>query len=88
MNVRISTQTEVVAGGRRAASSQPRHATAGLLLSLCLSKRPRPHPPVSATRTIGAPQKGLLFAPLAARSRKRKIVVSKPPIEPPPRRSL
>jgi len=78
MNVRISTQTEVVAGGRRAASSQPRHATAGLLLSLCLSKRPRPHPPVSATRTIGAPQKGLLFAPRPARSHKHKALEDKP----------
>jgi hypothetical protein len=76
------TQTEEVAGGRRADSSQPRRATADLMPQLYSSGRPRPHSRASATRTTGAPQKGLPFAPLSARSRKPHCLVGTPSREP------
>ena len=71
----VPTQSEEVAGGRRAHSAQPRRATADLMPQLYSSERPHPHSPASATRTTGAPQKGLLFAPLTARSRKPTFLV-------------
>jgi hypothetical protein len=90
MSLIISTQTEEVAGGRRATSCQPRRATAGLLLRPCSSQRPNPFPPTCATGTTGAPQKGLLFAPLSAPSPKRNTVVENHVSEPRrgPRRCL
>jgi len=90
MNARNSKQTEQVAGGRRAASSEPCHPSAGLLLRLCLSKRPHPHPPGSAAKTIGRPQKGLLFARLSAHSAQHHTKVENRVSEPrrDPSRSL
>ena len=78
----VQTQTEEVAGGRRAHSAQPRRATADLMRQPYSSGRPRPHSRASATRTTGAPQKGLLFAPLSARSRKPHCVVGTPSRKP------
>jgi len=71
MKIQVHTQTEEVAGGRRAHSSQPRHATAGLSPQLYSSQRPHPNAWASAFGTTGAPQEGLLFAPLSARSQKQ-----------------
>jgi hypothetical protein len=90
MSLVISTQTQAVAGGRRAASSEPRRATAGLPLRPCSSQRPHPFAPTCTTRTTGAPQKCLLFTPLSARAPKRNTVVDNPVSEPrcDPRRSL
>jgi hypothetical protein len=94
MSLSISSQTEQVAGGRRAASSEPRRARAGLPLRLCSSPRSHPLPAICATRTTGAPPKDLLFtplsAPLSARSPKSTKVVENPVSEPPgnSRRSL
>ena len=90
MSLVISTQTQEAAGGRRAASSEPRRATAGLLLRPCSSQRPHPFPPTCSRGTTGAPPKGLLFTPLSARSPKRNTVVDSPVSEPrcDPRRSL
>jgi hypothetical protein len=81
MNLSISSHTEQVAGGCRAASG-PRRARAGLPLRPCSSPRSHPLPATCATRTTGAPQKGLLFAPLSARAPKRNTVVDNPVSEP------
>ena len=78
MSKPVQTQSEEVAGGRRAHSAQPRHATADLMPQLYSLARPHPHPRASATRTTGAPHEGLLFAPLPARSQKRKTFRGKP----------
>jgi hypothetical protein len=49
------------------------------------SRQPHPNPPVSASRTIGAPEKGLLIAPRAARSRAPQKLNGKPAIKRPDR---
>jgi len=78
-------ETQEVAGGRRAASAQSRHATADLPPQPYSSRRPHPNSRFCATGTTGAPREGLLFAPLSARSQKRKSLERKP--EPRPRDS-
>ena len=78
----VQTQTKEVAGGRRAHSAQPRRATAGLMPQPYSSGRPHPHSRASATRTTGAPQKGLSFAPLSARSQKPHCFPGKPSRKP------
>jgi hypothetical protein len=78
MRIPVLTHTEEVAGGRRATSAQPRRATAALLPRLSSSQTPRPNSGVFATRTNGASQEGLLFAPLSTRSQKRKSFIGKP----------
>jgi hypothetical protein len=78
MSLMISTQSNEVAGGRRAASAPPRRATAGLLLGPCSSQRPHPIPAAGTTGTTGAPQMGLLFASLSARSPERTTVIEDP----------
>ena len=78
MKERVQSQSEEVAGGRRATSAQPRHASADLMLVVFSSERPHPNPPAFAIRTNGAPHEGLLFAPLIARSRKHKKWMGKP----------
>jgi len=78
MRYLLQTQTEEVAGGRRAPSSQPRHATADLMPQLYLSGRPHPNSLASSTRTTGAPQKGLLFALLTARSHNTNTRIGTP----------
>ncbi len=82
MSLSIRSHTEQVAGGRRAASSEPRRARAGLPLRPCSSPRSHPLPATCATGTTGAPPKGLLFAPLSARSLKSTKVIEKPVSEP------
>ena len=77
MKIQVHTQTEEVAGGRRAHSSQPRHATAGLMPQPYSSQRPHPNSRASAIGTTGAPQEGLFFAPLSARSQKHTRFVRK-----------
>jgi hypothetical protein len=78
MRFAVYTQTEEVAGGRGATSSQARSASAALLLRLSDPQEPHPQPRSSATRTTGAPHEGLLFAPLTARSQKHKRLESTP----------
>jgi hypothetical protein len=78
-------ETQEVAGGRRATSAQSRHATADLTPQPYSSPQPHPDRRVCATGTTGAPREGLLFAPLSARSQKRKSLERKP--EPKPRDS-
>jgi len=82
MRIPVHAQTQEVAGGRRATSSQPRRATADLLPQLYSSARPHPNSRASATGTTGAPHEGLLFAPLSARSQKLKRLVAKPSRKP------
>jgi hypothetical protein len=82
MRTRVHAQTQEVAGGRRATSSQPRRATAALKPKLCSSQRPRPNSRASAAGTTGAPHEGLLFAPLSGRSQKLKSFVGKPSAKP------
>ena len=82
MKIPVHTQTEEVAGGRRATSSQPRRATAALKPRLCSSRRPHPNSRASATGTTGAPHEGLLFAPLSARSQMLKRLMGKPSRKP------
>ena len=78
MRIPVLTHTEEVAGGRRATSAQPQRASAALLPRLSSSQTPRPNSRVFATRTNGASQEGLLFAPLSTRSQKRKSLIGKP----------
>jgi len=78
MRIPVPTQTQEVAGGRRATSSQPRRATAALTPQLYSSARPHPNSRASATGTTGAPHEGLRFAPLSARSQKLKRFAGKP----------
>src|SRR6202021_780938 len=75
--VQMRIETQEVAGGRRAASAQPRPATADLPPPDS-SRRPHPNSRFCATGTTGAPREGLLFAPLSARSQKRKSLERKP----------
>ena len=77
MRIEVQTETEEVAGGRRAHSAQPRHATSDLTPQLCSSERPHPDSRASASGTNGAPQEGLLFAPLSARFRNHTGFVRK-----------
>jgi hypothetical protein len=82
MRIPVLTNTEEVAGGRRATSAQPRRASAAPLPRLSSSQTPRPNSPVFATRTNGASHEGLLFAPLSTRSQKRKSLIGTPSLEP------
>jgi hypothetical protein len=82
MRIPVHTQTEKVAGGRRATSAQPRRAPAGVTPRLCSSQRPHPNSRVSATGATGAPHEGPLFAPLSARFQKLKRLVAKPSRKP------
>jgi hypothetical protein len=68
MRIQVQSETEEVAGGRRAHSAQPRHATSDLTPQLYSSARPHLNSRASASGTNGAPQESLLFAPLSARS--------------------
>ena len=68
MRIEAQAETKEVAGGRGAHSAQPRHATSDLTPQLYSSERPHPDSRASAPGTNGAPQEGLLFAPLSARS--------------------
>jgi hypothetical protein len=70
VRVRAYIQTDEVAIGGGATSSQARSASAALLVKLSPAQQPHPHPPSFATRTTGAPHEGLPFAPLSARSLK------------------
>jgi hypothetical protein len=82
MRIPVHTQTEEVAGGRSATSSQPRRATASVTARLSSSHTPHPNSRASAARTNGTPQEGLLFAPLSARSPNRTRFVGKPSLKP------
>jgi hypothetical protein len=81
MRIPVLTHTEEVAGRRRATSAQPRRATAALLPRLSSSQTLRPNSRVFATRTNGASQEGLLFAPLSTGSQKRKSLIRKPSVK-------
>jgi hypothetical protein len=81
MRIPLLGHIEEVAGGRRATSAQPRRATAGLLLKLSASQTPLPNSWIVATRTNGASQQGLLFAPLSTRSQKHKSLIGKPSLK-------
>jgi hypothetical protein len=85
MRIPVHVQTGEVAGGRRATSSQPRRATASVTARLSSSHTPHPNSRASAARTNGTPREGLLFAPLSARSHKRKRFGGK--LSPKPRNS-
>ena len=82
MRIPVHTQTEEVAGGRSATSSQPRRATASLTARLSSSHGPHPSSPFFAFGTNGAPLEGLRCYPLSARSRKRTRFVGKPSLKP------
>jgi hypothetical protein len=77
MRIPFQIQTEEVADGRSATSAQPRHAAADLTPPRHSSPGPRPDSRAFAVRTNGAPQEGLLFAPLSVRSQDRKTVAGK-----------
>jgi hypothetical protein len=77
MKIEVYRQTEEVADRRRAQSAQPRHATADLPPQSHSPARPHPNSAASAFGTTGAPQKGLLFAPLSAHSQKHTMFVRK-----------
>jgi hypothetical protein len=82
MRIPVHTQIQEVAGGRRAASAQHRHAALFLTPRLCSPRQPHPNPRAAAAGTYGVPQEDLFFAPLTARFPKRKPVVGKPSATP------
>jgi hypothetical protein len=73
----VADQTGQVADGHSATSAQLRHATADLIPTRHSSLWPRPEAQAFAVRTNGAPQEGLLIAPLSFRSQNRNTVAGK-----------
>jgi len=74
----LPVQTNEIADGHSATSAQPRHATADLIAARFSSPWPRPDSQAFAFITNGAPQEGLLIAPLSSRSQDREAVAEKP----------
>ena len=82
MKVAVSTQTEVVAGGRSATSAQPPRAT---LVPATKVSSPPTLPPIRSSSlpdTPGALLEGLHCDPLSARAEKQKRFVGKPSRKP------
>ena len=74
MRIPVHTQTEEVAGGRRATSAQPRAPAPLCCIGFPPHRRHIPTHGFSPLELTGAPLEGLLFAPLSARSQKRKAL--------------
>ena len=82
MKVAVSTQTEVVAGGRSATSAQPPRATLVPATKVFSSRTPYLIRSSSLPDTPGALLEGLRCYPLSARSQKHQMFAEKPSAKP------